>query len=179
MTNGVINLKETGVVRRLDELGRVVIPKEIRKRLKIKNGDMVDIYTSDDVIILQKYHPLNQDLIPIKAILDSIKKEYNFDLLLFDDSKVIYSTIADISSGSIVSIDFSKKADAYIDKEISSKLNLNIIDGYLFNKDLYIQRILANYEQYGYIAVIDDMISKKHKEALSIINNYFMRILEH
>lgn len=172
-------MKETGVVRRLDELGRVVIPKEIRKRLKIKNGDMVDIYTSDDVIILQKYHPLNQDLIPIKAILDSIKKEYNFDLLLFDDSKVIYSTIANISSGSIISADFSKKADAYIDKEISSKLNLNIIDGYLFNKDLYIQKILANYEQYGYIAVIDDMISKKHKEALSIVNNYFIRILEH
>ena len=37
-------MKETGVVRRLDELGRVVIPKEIRKRLKIDNSDLVDIF---------------------------------------------------------------------------------------------------------------------------------------
>lgn len=172
-------MKETGVVRRLDELGRVVIPKEIRKRLKIKNGDMVDIYTSEDVIILQKYHPLNQDILPIKAILESIKKAYNFDLLLFDNSKVIYSTIKEISSGSLVSADFYKKADGYLDKEISSKLNINIVDGYYFDKDLYIQKILANYEEYGYIAVVDNMISKKHKEALAIINSYFMRILEH
>ena len=47
-------MKETGVVRRLDELGRIVIPKEIRTRLKIKNGDMVDIYTDDQFIILEK-----------------------------------------------------------------------------------------------------------------------------
>ena len=47
-------MKETGVVRRLDELGRVVIPKEIRKRLKIKNGDMVDIFTNNEYIILLK-----------------------------------------------------------------------------------------------------------------------------
>ena len=46
----MIILKETGVVRRLDELGRVVIPKEIRKRLKINNGDMVDIFVSNDKI---------------------------------------------------------------------------------------------------------------------------------
>lgn len=172
-------MKETGVVRRLDELGRVVIPKEIRKRLKIKNGDMVDIYTNDDAIVLQKYHPLNQDLLPIKAILESIKKEYNFDLLLFDDSKVIYSTIEAITSGSIISSDFIKRADSYISKEISSKLNLNIIDGYSFNKDMYIERIYVDFEPYGYIAIIDNMISKKHKEVLSIINNYFIHILQH
>lgn len=107
-------MKETGVVRRLDELGRVVIPKEIRKRLKIKNGDMVDIFTNNDVIILQKYHPLNQDIIPIKAILEAIGREYEFDLLLFDDSKVVYSTIKNIKSGDLVSSDFIKKLPAYL-----------------------------------------------------------------
>ena len=52
---GVLIMKETGVVRRLDELGRIVIPKEIRKRLKIENSDLVDIYTEEDRIILKNF----------------------------------------------------------------------------------------------------------------------------
>ncbi len=171
-------MKETGVVRRLDELGRVVIPKEIRKRLKIKNGDMVDIYTNNDVIILEKYHPLNQDIIPIKAILEAIAKEYNISLLLFDDTKIIYSTLKNIKSGDAVSSDFIKKISTYLDKELSPKLNLDILNGYALEKDLYIQKIQVNYESYGYIAVMDDMITKKHKEALEIIQHYFSHMLD-
>ena len=53
-------MKETGVVRRLDELGRIVIPKEIRKRLKIDNNDFIDIFTDNDSIILKKYYPMNE-----------------------------------------------------------------------------------------------------------------------
>ncbi len=171
-------MKETGVVRRLDELGRVVIPKEIRKRLKINNGDMVDIYTNNDHIILEKYHPLNQDIIPIKAILESLVKEYNFNLILFDDTKVIYSTLKDIPSGNMVCSDFIQKISVYLDKELSSKTNLELIKDYKFDKDLYIHKIMVNYENYGYIAIIDDIIGKKHKEVLGIIDNYFRHILE-
>jgi AbrB family looped-hinge helix DNA binding protein len=40
--------KSTGIVRRIDELGRVVIPKEIRKRLKIKDNEPLEIFVSDD-----------------------------------------------------------------------------------------------------------------------------------
>lgn len=171
-------MKETGVVRRLDELGRVVIPKEIRKRLKINNGDMVDIYTSDDHIILEKYHPLNQDIIPIKAMLEALAQEYSFHLILFDDTRVIYSTLKEIASEEPVCGEFIQKIPAYLDKELSSKMNLELTDSYKFDKDIYIQRIIVNYESYGYIMVVDDIIGKKHKEALAIIDYYFQHILE-
>ena len=49
-------MKATGVVRRIDDLGRVVIPKEIRERLKIENDkDSFEIYTDGDLVILKKY----------------------------------------------------------------------------------------------------------------------------
>lgn len=50
-------MKSTGIVRNIDELGRIVIPKEIRKKLGIENSDPVEIYVEGDKILLMKYHP--------------------------------------------------------------------------------------------------------------------------
>ena len=50
-------MKATGIVRRIDELGRVVIPKEIRRTLRIKDGDPLEIFTEGDAILLRKYRP--------------------------------------------------------------------------------------------------------------------------
>ena len=50
-------MKSTGVVRKVDELGRIVLPIEIRKILDINQKDAVEIFTDNDKIILQKYQP--------------------------------------------------------------------------------------------------------------------------
>lgn len=48
-------MKSTGIVRRIDDLGRVVIPKEIRRTMRIREGDPLEIYTNENEIILKKY----------------------------------------------------------------------------------------------------------------------------
>jgi AbrB family transcriptional regulator (stage V sporulation protein T) len=48
-------MKATGIVRRIDELGRIVIPKEIRRVLHIREGDPIEIFTDDDRVVLKKY----------------------------------------------------------------------------------------------------------------------------
>jgi len=54
-------LKATGVVRRIDDLGRIVIPKEIRRTLRIKEGDPLEIFTDrEGQIILKKYSPIGE-----------------------------------------------------------------------------------------------------------------------
>lgn len=53
-------MKATGVVRRIDELGRVVIPKEIRRSLRIKEGDPLEVYIQDGCVVYKKYSPLNE-----------------------------------------------------------------------------------------------------------------------
>ena len=50
-------LKPTGIVRRLDELGRIVFPKELRLTMDIKYRDSLEIFTSEDSIILKQYRP--------------------------------------------------------------------------------------------------------------------------
>ena len=50
-------MKATGIVRRLDQLGRIVITKELRTTLDLKDTDPVEIFTEGDTIILRKYQP--------------------------------------------------------------------------------------------------------------------------
>lgn len=54
-------MRATGIVRRIDDLGRVVIPKEIRRYSRLKEGDPLEIFTdSEGSIIFRKYHPLTE-----------------------------------------------------------------------------------------------------------------------
>lgn len=65
----VLHLKATGIVRRIDDLGRVVIPKEIRRTLRIREGDPLEIFTeADGQIVLKKYSPIGE--------LGTFAKEY-------------------------------------------------------------------------------------------------------
>lgn len=171
-------MKETGVVRRLDELGRIVIPKEIRKRLKIKNGDMVDIYTDEQTIILEKYHPLQADIGPLKAFIEALMVEYKSDIIIIDNAKVIYSTLNDIPIGNIVNESLIQRIDNYLEKEISYKIGLEIVEGIKINKDIYISKIFVNYEHYGYAIIADEIISKKQKELANMLKTYFEHLLD-
>ena len=63
-------MKATGIVRRVDVLGRVVVPKEIRKILNIDEGDPIEIFTEKDSIVLKKYSPLSN----MDGLLDDVCK---------------------------------------------------------------------------------------------------------
>ncbi len=67
-------MKATGIVRRIDDLGRVVIPKEIRRTMRIREGDPLEIYTSSDgEVIFKKYSPWAS----LRALQDSFVKLLN------------------------------------------------------------------------------------------------------
>lgn len=53
-------MKSTGIVRRMDDLGRIVIPKEVRRNMGLKEGDPIEIYTDKECICLKKYHPYGE-----------------------------------------------------------------------------------------------------------------------
>lgn len=63
-------MKSTGIVRKVDDLGRVVIPKETRRTLGIAEGDPLEIYTNGNQVILQKYQPETEK----EDVIASLKK---------------------------------------------------------------------------------------------------------
>ena len=55
-------MKATGIVRRIDDLGRIVIPKEIRRSIRLREGEAMEIFLEDDCVCLKKYTPSEDDL---------------------------------------------------------------------------------------------------------------------
>ena len=84
-------MKQTGVTRRIDELGRIVIPKEIRKNLKIRNNDELLINVNDDSIILSKYEKVSEDEV-LKSLVKAISKEIKKNVIITSKDKVIVSS---------------------------------------------------------------------------------------
>ena len=82
-------MKATGVVRRIDELGRIVIPKEIRKNFRIKEGENIEIFIEDENIILKKYSTLF-NLKEITSILvKSFNQITNLNIIITDNSNIM------------------------------------------------------------------------------------------
>lgn len=79
-------MKATGIIRRIDDLGRVVIPKEIRRSLRIREGDPLELYTTKDGVCFRKYsfineHALTASVSAVKALKrHGVRAEvYNMD----------------------------------------------------------------------------------------------------
>ena len=83
-------MKATGIVRRIDDLGRVVIPKEIRRTLRIREGDPLEIYTErDGEVIFKKYSPMGDLTEQAMQICESIAKNTGHIAVITDRDNVI------------------------------------------------------------------------------------------
>ena len=88
------NMKATGIVRRIDDLGRVVIPKEIRRTLNIKEGDPLEIYTGEDgAVIFRKYQTETENIAGecAKMVASAIKNGFIYNLFIDGNAVTIYT----------------------------------------------------------------------------------------
>lgn len=83
-------MRATGIVRRIDELGRVVIPKEIRRTLRIREGDPLEIFTDHDgEVVLKKYSPIGEIANIAKDYTDSLYRTLGHVALISDRDAVV------------------------------------------------------------------------------------------
>ena len=85
-------MKATGIVRRIDDLGRVVVPKEIRRTLRIREGDPLEIYTlGEGEIVLKKYSPMGEMWQLAERFAEVLAKEIKGLAVITDRDQVIAS----------------------------------------------------------------------------------------
>ncbi|MBE6037566.1 MAG: AbrB/MazE/SpoVT family DNA-binding domain-containing protein [Clostridiales bacterium] len=83
-------MKATGIVRRIDDLGRIVLPKEIRRTLRIREGDPLEIYTdSEGGVVLRKFSPVEELSRVAGELIDSMYSTLEERVLVTDTDKVV------------------------------------------------------------------------------------------
>jgi len=171
-------MKATGVVRRIDDLGRIVIPKEIRRNFKINEGDSIEIFVDNNGIVLKKYSLLD-DMVELSSkLVDVFKKIYNKNIIITDKEKVIASS--------------KELKNNYLNKELvnsikekienrneyfsNSSINL-VIDGD-FIDSCFLIPIIANSDLLGSVILIDNNITDNDKDLIRFINSILIKNIE-
>lgn len=79
----------TGIVRRIDELGRIVIPKEMRRTMRLSEGDEMEISADGDRLSLRKYSGIESVMGTARAVVKALAQATDADVLFVDASKVL------------------------------------------------------------------------------------------
>lgn len=175
-------MRATGVIRRIDELGRIVIPKEIRKNLRIGNGVSLEIFVTNDEIILKKHSPLKNQMDISQSIVDILYSSLNHSVIITDLSTII------AVSGPFKKDYISKDISIDIEESIKRrekilenyKKDLNIIEGKIETCSYAISTIVSNSDAVGTIIVFDELekINDIDYKIINIVSNFIGKYLE-
>lgn len=167
-------MKSTGVIRRIDDLGRIVIPKEIRRSLSIREGENLEIYIEEDKLILKKYSKLADFTEIIKEIGNLFINIYNNKIIITDREKVIYSNMENIIGSKIDKnlIDLIQNRESVLKTSLQTYNFNEEVKGYYFITPIitsidclglvliYSENVI-NEENINLIKFIASLISKK------------------
>lgn len=139
-------MRATGIVRRIDDLGRVVIPKEIRRTLRIRESDPMEIFTGrEGEIILKKYSPIGEMATFAKQYAESLAQVSGHAALIADRDQFIA-----VSGG------YKQFLGKSISKELETKLEKR-------------ETLIAAKDDRNFIPVTDEMADSYAQEALTPI----------
>lgn len=165
-------MKSTGVIRKIDELGRIVLPKEIRRNLGIRDGENLEIYVENDHILLKKYSKMQDYSEIVKSLANIVDNTYNFKIIITDRDKVLYSGVDTI----VPSQEIGDKLIQYIhNRESVSKSSL---ETYKFKEEnltgyFLVLPIISSIDCLGLILLYNESspIPEYHFDLLKLIAN--------
>ncbi|GLF92533.1 stage V sporulation protein T [Bacillus safensis] len=178
-------MKATGIVRRIDDLGRVVIPKEIRRTLRIREGDPLEIFVDrDGEVILKKYSPISELGDFAKEYADALFDSLGHSILICD--RDTYIAVSGSSKKEYLNKSISDLLERTMDQRNSvleeSKKEIQLIDGIDDDVSAYtIAPIVANGDPIGAVVLFSkerSMGEVEHKAAETAAG-FLARQMEH
>ena len=85
-------MQDSGLVRRIDELGRIVIPKEIRRTLRIRSGDAIEINKEGENLVLKKHSPFKDFGRLVESVADILSATLEKECVITDSDRIIHSS---------------------------------------------------------------------------------------
>lgn len=174
-------MKSTGVIRRIDNLGRIVIPKEIRKNLKIREGDTLEIFIDGISIVLRKFSLMNDFVSTANKLVTVASNLIDKKILITNNEKVIACTNnieqiylnQDLSSFSLSK--FAGRTDYFS----NSKETVQFIPNVTESVYLFMCPIIVDSDPIGMIIIFDvKEITDTDKLVGKMLSSFFIKSVE-
>jgi len=175
-------MKATGIIRRIDDLGRIVIPKEIRKNLRIKEGENLEIFVQNEEIILRKYSMMNKISDLALELTDAIYTFMKHSIFITDTDQIV------AGSGPLKKKYLNKPISEFISNSIKRRdkilenhfKELNFIEDETITCSYVMSTILVNGEATGMILIIseDEKLGESEMQMASIVSSFMTKYLE-
>lgn len=161
-------------IRRLDDLGRIVIPKEIRSKLKFNNGDLLDLNINNDCLVIRKSNS-SLSMEYVEEIINLVEYLSDYDLILTDSEKVIAKgkklndiKINDKISKSLKELIVEHKSEDYLN-------GVNITEDIFLDGKVYVKVLIKDSNTIGLLIIrVKDNI-KDLKLFLNIITKLLLQ----
>ena len=135
--------------KRIDELGRIVIPKEIRNSIKINNFDELELFVDSDSIVIKKTIGLELYKEKLDTLLSFLSSLLNFKIFIFSPTKLISNNYENINNMNSIELDFNSLISS--NNTINSiKIGDSKVNGYIYTDSLILDSNLL-----GYIIFVD------------------------
>ena len=175
-------MKATGIIRRIDDLGRIVIPKEIRKNLRIKEGDNLEIFVQNEEIFLRKYSMMNKINDLAGELTEAIYTFMKHNIFITDTDSVV------AGSGPLKKKYLNKNVSNYITESIKRRdkmienhfKELNFIGDEVITCSYVMSTILVNGEAIGMILIIseEEKLGENEMQMAGIVSSFMTKYLE-
>ena len=151
-------MKSTGVVRRVDDLGRIVIPKEIRRTLRIRDGEALEIFVDSEMIALKKFSKMTDMSEVAKELVDIINSNINKTVLITDRDKFI------AGSGTLKRNYVDKNISKFLESIMNERKNIietskhpiELLENFKESLSYVIYPIIMNGDAMGLVLVVSD-----------------------
>jgi len=175
-------MKNTGVVRRIDDLGRIVIPKEIRRSLRIKDGESLEIFLDSDNIILKKYSSFDNLTEFYKKYVDSVNSIIKKNIIITDRDYVV------AVAGEIKKEYYGKNISKFLENIIQNResvcvkepSNIEIISGLSIKASYAASPIIVNGDAIGTVVILnpDGKITDNEEKIVAIASKFLSKYSE-
>ena len=172
----------TGIIRRIEEIGRIVIPKEIRKNLRIKNGDNLEILVNGEDITLRKYSQIENAIDMAQVYSESFYQVLKYNIIITDTDKVV--AIAGNLKKKYMNMGISDNLTNLIERRSSfverKKSSIEISPGMTEFGYYTLATIINNGDSIGSVIILSldtPMLEQEEKLAMILANmlsNYFV-----
>ncbi|MED1206005.1 stage V sporulation protein T [Heyndrickxia acidicola] len=177
-------MKATGIVRRIDDLGRVVIPKEIRRTLRIREGDPLEIFVDrDGEVILKKYSPISELGDFAKEYAEALFDSLGSPILICDRDAVI--AVAGVSKKDYLNKSVGERIEKAMEERnpvlVTQQGEVPLVDGYDEELSSYtISPIVANGDPIGSVIIFskEKQIGEVEQKAAETAAGFLARQME-